>query len=159
MEEADNSDPSASSESSKFNLSPSYPRDLSSPPAAPPQPTHLLWVPRQSPAHRLAAGFPSKRRGLQVPSFFPEAPRALLLRVRTGSLWVLHPDILHPETFSAFIGAAAALQPLSHVPLFCNRQAPLSIAFPRQEYWSGLSLISPRDINQTRDRPAWQADS
>jgi len=118
----------------------------------PPQPAHLLWVLRQSPAHRLAAGFPSKRCGLQVPSFFPRAPRALLLTVRTHFLWVLHPDILHPKTFSAFNNpAAAAVQPLSHIQLFCNCQAPLSIVFPRQEYWSGLSFLSPRDFNQTRD--------
>ena len=142
MEEADKSDPSASSESGEFNLSPSYPHELFSRPAAPPQ----------SPAHRLAAGFPSKRCGLQVPSFFPRAPRALLLTVRTHFLWVLHPDILHPKTFSAFNNpAAAAVQPLSHIQLFCNCQAPLSIVFPRQEYWSGLSVLSPRDFNQTRD--------
>ena len=119
----------------------------------PPQPAHLLWVLRQSPAHRLAAGFPSKRRGLQVPSFFPRAPRALLPMVRTRSFWVLHPDILHPKTFSAFNNpaAAAAVQPPSHVQLFCNCQAPLSRVFPRQEYWGGLSFLSPRDFNQTRD--------
>ena len=25
-------------------------------------------------------------------------------------------------------------------------QAPLSMGFPRQEYWSGLSFLSPRDL-------------
>ena len=35
MEEADKSDPSASSESGEFNLSPSYPHELFSHPAAP----------------------------------------------------------------------------------------------------------------------------
>ena len=28
----------------------------------------------------------------------------------------------------------------------CSRQAPLSMGFPRQEYWSGLSFPSPRDL-------------
>ena len=26
------------------------------------------------------------------------------------------------------------------------RQAPLSMGFPRQEYWSGLSFFPPRDL-------------
>ena len=37
---------------------------------------------------------------------------------------------------------------LSHVQPFATpqtvtRQAPLSMGFPRQEYWSGLPLITP----------------
>ena len=26
------------------------------------------------------------------------------------------------------------------------RQAPLSMGFPKQEYWSGLPFLSPRDL-------------
>ena len=42
------------------------------------------------------------------------------------------------------------------------RQVPLSVGFPRQEYWSGSPLPSPWDppdpgIEPTS--PAWQADS
>ena len=28
----------------------------------------------------------------------------------------------------------------------CGRQAPLSVGFSRQEYWSGLLFPSPRDL-------------
>ena len=40
---------------------------------------------------------------------------------------------------------------LSHVRLFgapwtAAHQAPLSMGFPRQEYWSGLSFPSPEDL-------------
>ena len=40
---------------------------------------------------------------------------------------------------------------LSHVRLFATqwtvaRQAPLSMGFPRQEYWSGLPFPSPGDL-------------
>ena len=40
---------------------------------------------------------------------------------------------------------------LSHVRLFVTpwtvaRQAPLSMEFSRQEYWSGLLFPSPRDL-------------
>ena len=40
-------------------------------------------------------------------------------------------------------GGTVHTQPLSHVRLFAtlwtvDRQAPLSLGFPRQEYWSGL---------------------
>ena len=42
-------------------------------------------------------------------------------------------------------------QSLSCVRLFANpwiaaRQAPLSMKFPRQEYWSGLPFPSPGDL-------------
>ena len=32
------------------------------------------------------------------------------------------------------------------IPWSVNRQAPLSMGFSRQEYWSGLPFPSPRDI-------------
>ena len=40
---------------------------------------------------------------------------------------------------------------LSHVPVFTTlwtvaHQAPLSVGFPRQEYWSGLPFPSPGDL-------------
>ena len=43
------------------------------------------------------------------------------------------------------------VQPLSHVQLFAipwtvAHQAPLSMRFPRQEYWNGLSFHSPGDL-------------
>ena len=42
-------------------------------------------------------------------------------------------------------------QSLSHVQLFATpwtvaHQAPLFMGFPRQEYWSGLLFLSPRDL-------------
>ena len=42
------------------------------------------------------------------------------------------------------------------------RQAPLSVEFSRQEYWSGLSFPSPGDLPNLRIKPwspALQADS
>ena len=55
---------------------------------------------------------------------------------------------------------------LSHVQLFgdplnCS-QAPLSMGFPRQEYWNRLPFSSPRDLPDPGIEPmspAWQADS
>ena len=41
-------------------------------------------------------------------------------------------------------------------------QAPLSMGFSRQEYWSGLSCPSPGDLPDPGIEPAspaWQADS
>ena len=46
-------------------------------------------------------------------------------------------------------------------PMNCSRQAPLSIGFSRQEYWSGLPFPSPGDLpNQGIEHrsPALQAD-
>ena len=59
------------------------------------------------------------------------------------------------------------VQSLSHVQLFATPwtiacQAPLSVGFPRQEYWSGLPFPSPGDLPDTRiepGSPALQADA
>ena len=55
---------------------------------------------------------------------------------------------------------------LSHIQLFATpwtvaHQAPLSMGFPRQEYWSGLLFTSPGDLPDPGIEPkflAWQAD-
>ena len=49
------------------------------------------------------------------------------------------------------IRQSVAIQSLTHVRLFVTlwttaHQAPLSMGFPRQEYWSGLPVPSPGDI-------------
>ena len=49
-------------------------------------------------------------------------------------------------------------QSLSHVQLFVNPwtvavQAPLSMEFSRQEYWSGLPFLSPRDLPDPGIKP------
>ena len=31
-------------------------------------------------------------------------------------------------------------------PVDCSPQAPLSMEFPRQEYWNGLPFLSPGDL-------------
>ena len=56
---------------------------------------------------------------------------------------------------------------LSRVQLFATlwtvaRQAPLSMGFSRQEYWSGLPFPSPGDLPNPGiepGSPAWQADA
>ena len=56
---------------------------------------------------------------------------------------------------------------VSHVGLFVTSwtvayQAPLSMGFPRQEYWSRLSFPSPGDLPYPGIEPAspaWQVDS
>ena len=58
-------------------------------------------------------------------------------------------------------------QSLSRVQLFATpwtlaHQAPVSIEFSRQEYWSGLPFTTPRDLPDPRIEPAspaWQVDS
>ena len=57
------------------------------------------------------------------------------------------------KTFSVY--HCAAVQLLSHVQLFVapwNKacQAPLSMEFPRQEYWSGLPFPSPAHLPDPR---------
>ena len=56
----------------------------------------------------------------------------------------------------------AVVQPLSHVWLFVTpwtvaHQAPLSMGFPRQEYWSRLPFLSPADLPHPGIEPASSA--
>ena len=47
-------------------------------------------------------------------------------------------------------------------PMDRSRQPPLSMGFPRQEYWSGLPFASPADLPNPGIElmsPAWLADS
>ena len=48
---------------------------------------------------------------------------------------------------------------LTHVQLFVTpwtvaNQAPLSMGFPRQEYWSGLPFPTPSDLPDPETEPA-----
>ena len=47
-------------------------------------------------------------------------------------------------------------------PWTVTHQAPLSMGFPRQEYWSGLPFLSPEDLPNSGiepTSPAWQVGS
>ena len=61
--------------------------------------------------------------------------------------------------FSFYLGNVVVVQSLSHIQLFAIPwtvacQAPLSMGFPRQEYWSGLSFPSPGDLPNSGIEPA-----
>ena len=45
------------------------------------------------------------------------------------------------------------VQLLSSVQLFATCQAPLSVRFSRQEYWSGLPFLSPGDLPDLEIKP------
>ena len=65
--------------------------------------------------------------------------RKYLKTVHRSALWE------HKIKLSQVRGGGAVVW-LSHVWLFCWPQAPLSIEFSRQEYWSGLPFPSPGDL-------------
>ena len=59
-------------------------------------------------------------------------------------------------------GLVAKLCPIIVIPWTVARQAPLSMGFLRQEYWSGLLFPSPGDPSRSGVKlgsPALQADS
>ena len=59
-------------------------------------------------------------------------------------------------------GLVAKWCPTLAIPWTVAGQAPLSLGFSRQEYWSGLPFPSPGDLPDpgiTPRSPAWQADS
>ena len=60
------------------------------------------------------------------------------------------------------VGLVAKLCPTLVTPWTGARQAPLSMGFSRQEYWSGLPFPSPGDLPDPRiepGSPALQVDS
>ena len=71
---------------------------------------------------------------------------------------------------NVFVMCVGVLSRLGHVRLFVTlwtvaRQAPLSMGFSRQEYWSGLPCSPPGDLPtqgsnlSLLSRPHWQAGS
>ena len=60
-------------------------------------------------------------------------------------------QILTKDSF-AFV-LVAKLCPAFATPCTIAHQAPLSVGFPRQEYWSGLPFPSPRDLPHPRIKP------
>ena len=64
-------------------------------------------------------------------------------------------QILHTLVFPlTFLGGLVAKLGLTLVtPLSVAHQAPLSIAFPRKEYWSGLLFPSPQDLLNAGIKP------
>ena len=57
--------------------------------------------------------------------------------------------------WESFIAVAVQLLSrvwLSVIPWTVARQAPLSMGFSRQECWSALPLLTPRESSQPRDR-------
>ena len=70
-------------------------------------------------------------------------------------------------SFSIPCGSESVSRSLESVHLFVTSwivacQAPLSMGFPRQEYWSGLRFPSPGDLPNLRIEPrssALQTDS
>ena len=63
---------------------------------------------------------------------------------------------------SLFLSLVAKSCPTFATPWTVAYQAPLSMGFPRQEYWSGLPFPSPGDLSNPGIKPrspALQADS
>ena len=93
--------------------------------------------------------------------------RAVLLTARKDKLWNQYFCDVHIGGTNSILYMKVKVKSLSHVRLFATSrtvayQAPLSMGFSRQEYWSGLPLPSPGDLlNQGIEpgSPALQADT
>ena len=92
----------------------------------------------------------------QNPTCILESQRGsglLMLRsVSSESLW------LRPKYQSFESSRACVLSHFSHVQLFATpwtvaHQAPLSMEFSKQEYWSGLPCPPPRDLPDSGIKP------
>ena len=80
-------------------------------------------------------------------AFLPNTKHLLISWLQSQSAVILEPMKIKSITVSLFHHAYS----FSHVQLFVTpwtaaRQAPLSMGFPRQEYWSGLPFLYPGDL-------------
>ena len=82
-----------------------------------------------------------------VPLFFQAAPVTLL--ARSFQLEVF--ESRHPKSES--VSSSVMSDSLRPHGLYIAHQAPLSMAFFRQEYWSGLSFPSPGDFPNPGSNP------
>ena len=60
------------------------------------------------------------------------------------------------------VGAVSESEVAQSCPTLCDHQAPPSMGFFRQEYWSGLPFLSPGDLPDPEIKsrsPALQADA
>ena len=85
----------------------------------------------------------------KLPSWFPRQLRhSVFLHSVLNRLFLL---FSRPGVSNSFV-----------TPWTVACQTPLSMGFPRQEYWSGLPFPSPGDLRDPGVKPAspaWQADS
>ena len=98
-------------------------------------------------------------------------PKSLILSPLYLQMWcvccLLHPSEPLPSCASQLHAHACVPSRFSHVRLFVTpwtvaRQAPLSVEFSRQEYWSGFPCPPPGDLPDSGikpEAPALQADS
>ena len=66
-------------------------------------------------------------------------------------LWIKCPQGTTTKSHGQYTFVVVAVQLLSHILLFVTlwtiaRQAPLSVGFSRQDYWSGLTVPPPGDL-------------
>ena len=56
----------------------------------------------------------------------------------------------HPKAEAVVVVKVNQLCPTLATPWTVTHQAPLSMEFSRQEYWSGLPFLTPGDLPRTR---------
>ena len=99
-----------------------------------------------------------------VITFLPRSKRLLISWLQSPSAVILEPRKIKSDTVST---VKVKVKSLSHVQLFVTPrtvayQAPPSMGFSRQEFWSGLPFSSPGDLPDPGIEPrspAFQADA
>ena len=112
--------------------------------------THVHWVSDATqPSRPLSSPFPHALN-------FPQHQVAKVLELQLQHLGLL----LFPKFQAALVsnslsGSGLVAQSCStlETPWTLARQAPLSMGFPRQEYWSGLSFPSPGNLSDPGIEP------
>ena len=83
-----------------------------------------------------------------VPEWSPECSLGAAAGAGVSCLQRVAAGACHPHLLLNLKGKVLVAQsyPALCDPMDCSRQAPLSMAFPRQERWSGLPFLSPGDL-------------
>ena len=109
-----------------------------------------LFCPRDSPDKNTGVGCPDLLPGIELASL--TSPALAGGYFTTSTTW---------EALKVKVKLLSRVQ-LFAAPWTVAHQAPLSMGFSRQEYWSGLSFPSPGDLPYPRIKPrspALQADT
>ena len=113
-----------------------------------------LHIPDQVPfSPLLHCPLPTARQSLESPGASKKKKKKILSSLNS-------PELPNMNSWSCWL--VAKLCPTLATPRTVAHRAPLSMGFPRQEYWSGAPFPSPGGLPDSGAEPRllrWQADS
>ena len=108
--------------------------------------------PFPSPGDLPDPGIKAQSHALQADSLPPEPPVTACRNLTKKKILLLGQKAILDNSFLLLLLFSCLVVSDSATPWTKARQAPLSMGFSRQEYWSGLPCPTPRESSQCRDQ-------